>query len=556
MDALLLAKGAAAVARRRLELEWFGSVPQRLLGGRKPQGLAAHPHDLRPIDPARGQQILGGAFLFGGMALRVGANGDPFDRPSPSRRIALGLHRFDWMRDLLAVGEEGVRPGVRLYMDWRRLFGRWNAFSWSSAVLERRVFNLACAIKTLSTQASEAEAAFLEDDLAHQARHLLVLSDDPSRAVERAVAAGVAGCALGGLAGMRLIDRALKRLKKQLPAAVLADGGHASRSPQRGLELLLDLLTLDDALLQRGRPAPEEMSRAIDRLSAATRFFTLGDGRLASFQGGEAVEAPVIAAALAHEEARKPTSALGATGFHKLHGQGIEVIADTGAPARGVWSLIACAQPLALEIICGRDRLITGSGWTQGAPAALRLTGAASCATLGDATCGEPVRGIVAQGLGERLVGPATKVTARRHETDAAMWLEASHDGWLVRFGLMHDRRLFLDRATGELRGEDRFEPPKPKDDSGPRRYIPFAVHFQLHPDVQASLAHDHRSVLLRGPTNEARWLRTDAVDVRVEQSAHVQNGEVKRTTQLVLRGQVRHDKGGRVRWKLSASES
>lgn len=555
MDPLLIARGAAAAAIRRVEQEWYGTPAHLLtLGGRKPQGLVAHPHDLRPAD-ARGRQILEGVFQFGGSTLRIGPNGDPFDRPSPSRASAIELHGFGWLRDLLALGEAGVQPGVRLFMDWRRSFGRWNAFSWSGEVLERRVFNLACAAKTLAMEASDAEIAALEGDLLRQARHLLGIAEDPSRAVERAIAAGIAGCALGGPAGVSLIDRSLRRLRRKLPKAVLSDGGHASRSPQRGLELLLDLLTLDDALLQRGRPVPDEISRAIDRLGVAIRFFTLADGRLAAMQGGEAVGAPTIAAALAHEEIRKAPLQLASAGYHRLEGGGIEVVVDAGAPAKGAWSLTACAQPLGFELVFGRDRLIVGSGWTPGAPSMLRLTNAASCAVLGEIPCGEVLTGVSSEGLGERLAGGPTKVSAQRHETDAAMWLETSHDGWLTRLALMHERRLFIDRKTGELRGEDRFEPPKPREDNGPRRYVPFAVHFQLAPEVKTSLAQDGKTVLLRGPT-KALWLRTDAAQVAIEPSEHVEQGELKRSSQVVLRGQVRHDKGGRVRWKLSASET
>ncbi|MGE5566791.1 MAG: heparinase II/III family protein [Parcubacteria group bacterium] len=556
MDPLLLARGAAAAAYRRIEQEWFGT-PLHLatLGGKRGHGLVAHPHDLRPASPETGRQILEGIFQFGGSPMRIGPDGDPFDRPSPSRAFATELHGFGWLRDLLVLGEQGVRPGVRLFMDWRRLFGAWNAFSWSPEVLERRVFNLACAAKTLAMEASDAEIAALEDDLARQARHLLAVSEDPGRAVERAIAAGVAGCALGGPAGERLINQALGRLRRRLPKAVLADGGHASRSPQRGLELLLDLLTLEDALSQRGREPPPEMTRAIDRLGAAVRFFTLPDGRLADLQGGEAVDGATIAAALAHEEARKAPQRLAVSGYHRLRGGQIEVLVDAGAPAKGAWSLTACAQPLGLELVFGRERLIVGSGWTPGFPAQLRLTGAGSCAVVGDLPCGEVLEGAAAEGLGPRLVDGPGKVGARREDGDGAALLMASHDGWLRRLGLMHHRTFFMNTQTGELRGEDRFEPPKPKEADGPRRYVPFSIHFQLAPEVRASLAQDGKTVILRGPT-KALWLRNDAAEVTIEPSQHVSGGELKRSSQVVLRGQVRHDKGGRVRWKLSASET
>jgi len=556
MDPLLIARGAAMAAYRRLEHEWYGTPPHLLLlGGRKPQGLVAHPHDLRPADPANGRQLLEGVFQLGGSAMRIGPNGDPFDRPSPSRAFAIELHGFSWLRDLLVLGEQGVRPGVRLFMDWRRLFGGWNAFSWSPQVLERRVFNLACAAKTLSMEASDAEIAALEDDLARQARHLLAVSEDASRSVERAVAAGIAGCALGGPVGESLINRSLRRLRRKLPKAVLADGGHASRSPQRGLELLLDLLTLEDGLSQRGRPVPDEMTAAIDRLSVAARFFTLADGRLAAMQGGEAVDHAVIVAALAHEEPRKAPLQLATIGYHKLLGGQIELTVDAGAPAKGAMSVTACAQPLGFELVFGRERLIVGSGWTTGFPPRLRLTDAASCAVLGHASCGEILDRVAAEGLGPRLVNGPAKVQACREEADGAALLQMSHDGWLKRLGLMHRRTLFMDAKTGELRCEDRFEPPKPKEDNGPRRYVPFAIQFQLAPDVRASLAQDGKTVILRGPTR-ALWLRNDAAEVAIEPSQHVSGGELKRSSQVVLRGQVRHDKGGRVRWKLSASET
>ncbi|MEI9890402.1 MAG: hypothetical protein WDN45_07135 [Caulobacteraceae bacterium] len=155
-------------------------------------------------------------------------------------------------------------------------------------MLERRVFNLACAMKTLCAQASPFEQALLLDSLARQARHLLLGDGQPVRAAEQAAAAAVAGCVLAGKAGERLRTRALNQLERALRVTVLPDGGHASRSPEAAMELLIDLRVLDDALQQLGREAPAELTRAIDRLSAALRFFILPDGRLPAMQGGEA----------------------------------------------------------------------------------------------------------------------------------------------------------------------------------------------------------------------------------------------------------------------------
>lgn len=541
-------------AFRRPAREWRASGLNHLLLSRpEPEGLRAHPRDLRPVDLEAGQRILAGGFVLGGETLAVGPRGDPWDRPSPSRRFALQLHGFGWMGALVALGDAGAWEALRLTLAWRRLFGRWSAFSWDGPVVERRVLNLACGIAALSGPASDVEAETVAADLARQARYLLDLDDGPARAAERTVAAAVAGAALGGAAGEAILERALKRLPRLLAQGVLPDGTHASRSPQAGLELLFDLSTLDDALAQLGLAAPAEMMRTLDRLAAAVRFFTLGDGRLAAFQGGEALDAAYVAAARAHDGPADREVALTRGGYHRLEGRALQVMADAGAPAAGAWSVTACGQPLALEVLAGGRRLVTNSGWSGGGPQALRLVDAACGAAAGDGPCGAPLGGFPARVLGPRLRDAYAMVEATRQVAEAAQWLQASHDGWMRRLGLVHQRKLYLDEAADELRGEDALIPMRPRGGAEGRRFTPFVVRFHLAPQVSALIARDKKSVLIKADGDEAGWwLRNDALDVSLEPSVTHEHGAPRHTQQIVLRGQARRDKGARVRWKLS----
>lgn len=543
--------------RRQLRREWAGSpIHRALMAHPRPEGLRSPLKDLRPGGAVAGQRILDGHWQLGGGQLDCGPGGDPWDRPSPSRRFAAMLHRFDWMRDLLALGEPGEAEGLRLVMDWRRVFGTWNSFSWAPDLLERRVFNLALAAGHIDVRASEAESAQVSLDLIRQARHLLAVIDGPVRACERACAAALAGTALAGPAADKLTAKALGKLARTLPVTVEPDGGHASRNPRAALELLLDLKTLDEALVQRGLSAPEEVLRAIDRLAGAVRFFTLQDGALPDFNGGEAGRPSYVAAARASEPSAGRTPAA-RNGYHRLDGKTLQVIAD-GAPApRGAWSVSACAHPLAMEVLAGPRRLIVGCGWSPEAqgPQALRLIDAASTGSIGDLPCGEPLRGFKAAALGPRLHDAPRNVEARRHETAEALWLELAHDGWVRRFGLRHERRLYLDRHADEMRGEDRFTPMGGAVRDG-RKFIPSMVRFHLHPDVKASLARDGKSVLLRlDGADHGWWLRSDSQEVALETSVYFQDSAPKRSQQVVLRGQVRLDKGARLRWKLAPAE-
>lgn len=555
----VLWKAVGAELSGHVAREWYGSGPHRLvIALPRANGLSARPHDPRPTDPERGRKILAGTLALDGGSLRLGPDGDPFDTASPSRRFAVSLHRFDWLPDLVFAGSDGARRALRLLDDWRRVFGKWNAFSWSPECLERRVFHLACAARSLAAEGSDAEIADLTQDLARQARHLVEIRNSPERALERAAVAALAGCVLAGKPGERLIDRSLKALARHIDRMVLPDGGHATRSPEAGVELLFDLLTLDDALGQRGRPSPEALSRAIDRLSTAARFFTLGDGHLAAFHGGEAIAPARIAAALAHDDAGpRPLNAAPHSGYHKMVGGSIEVIADCGPPPAGPLSAHACAQPAAVEIICAKDRLITSCGWSPEAAGAhaFRLSDAASTVSVGDGSAGRPLSGFRARALGPWLVDGAETVDAKRHDDVGGVWLDIVHDGWR-HVGLTHARRLFLDAVNDELRGEDSLIPLAAEPDaSGPRRYLPFAVRFHLHPEARASIARDGKSVLIRGPNNIGWWLRNDAVDVEIAPSAHFDHGLARKAGQVVLKSQVRPEVGAKIRWKLTRAE-
>jgi uncharacterized heparinase superfamily protein len=552
---------AAGAALRRVAAEaWRGSpLNHWRLSHPEPDGLAASPKDLRPASRENGARILAGGFLIAGETLASGVRGDPWDRASPSRRFAEGLHGFGWLKDLALLGDTGAWEGLRLTLAWRRVFGRWSAFAWAPRVLERRVYNLACQIRALSQPASDAEADEIAADLARQARFLLEADAGPARAAERAAAAAIAGTALAGVAGEVLLERALARLDKALRETLAADGGHASRSPQAALELYFDLSTLEDALAQIGHASSPMLALARGRLAGAVGFFTLADGRLASFQGGDALSAPYVAAAEAAERVRDDAPGFACDGYFQLAGRDLQLIADAGPPAAGAWSVTACAQPLAFELLAGGHRLITNAGWSPGAhaPQALRLADAASTLSLPEAPCGAPLAGFAAAELGPRLHHPPMAREVRHHATREAAWLELEHEGWLASHGFRHERRLWLDRATDELRGDERLTVAAPQRGANGRRFIPFTVRFHLAPQVSALVARDRKGVLIKAEGEETAWrLRTDALDVTIEPSMQYADGVARHGEQIVLRGQARLDAGGRIRWKLTAAHS
>jgi uncharacterized heparinase superfamily protein len=540
-------------------LPGYGLTLAGVLTGGKATALAATPRDFRPADAALGKSMLDGRFTLAGVSLEVAAPEDPWDRPSPSRSFAIDLHAFAWLPALMTQGDRGAREALRLTLAWADHFTRWSPFAWDPAILARRVFNLSCAARRMGAVATEVERLRLCDILGRQGRQLLRPPGGLAGKAERMIAAALAGCVLAGPPGVSLRKTALGRLNGALRVSVQGDGGHASRNPEAGLTLLLDLLTLEDALSQLSEALSEAAAGAIQRLTAALRVQTLPDGRLISFQGGGPSKADLVAAARAHDDwtqtpaAQAPLAGV-VGGLRRIHGSLLTVVADTGTLSHGAWGEAACAQPLALEVCCGKDRLITGCGWTPraGDRQGLRLTPAHTTLTLGEISLGDPLGGWKGELLGPRMIGRPIHVTNEHREGDGAVWLELEHDGWAVPFGLLHQRRLYLDQRLDELRAEERLHPAPGHEEDVRAIAAPYAVRFHLEPGVQASLARDRRSILLRGHSGRGWWFRTDGPDVAIEPSVHIDDGLTRRSLQIVVRGSARTDAETKIRWKLS----
>lgn len=549
VDRLRLALHHAGRLTRRLKLGAISGPIGRLRasGGGRSQLLIAPP-DLRTADPTVAAEIYGGSFGFAGHMLET-AGKSPFDLFPPSQDWLRELHSFGWLRHLRAADTPLARSNAKAIVeDWLSLYRRPGAETvWDTSVTARRAMSF-LAQSPLILQ--DADHDLYRDFVRSLVRHATVLrseigSSDPGLPrMLAAVAIAMIGLSLTNQD--RTARFGQERLDAELQTQILPDGGHISRNASVVAEILVDLLPLRQALIARGMVPSQTLTTSIDRMMPMLRFFRHGDGAFAHFNGVASSAGGLVATLISYDETLgAPALSAGYSGYERVQNERGLLLVDTGGPPPIAHSTEAHAGALAFEFSSGAQRIVINCG----APApryrelrrAARHTAAHSTATLND----ESSARFSDTESDAQIVGGPRKITSKRQDPDdGSTVLQLSHDGYLRRIGLLHERSLRLAGDGDHLEGVDRFtgDPQQPD--------LTFAVRFHLHHSVAAEATDQPTTVDLRLPG--ARLWRFEAnCPIVIEESVHLSDLFGSRATkQLVLVSDVTAEHP--VKWRLS----
>ncbi|WP_188909354.1 heparinase II/III family protein [Aureimonas endophytica] len=455
-----------------------------------PETLTSLPPPLHRGEPALAAEIYGGRFRLAGLLVETNGR-SPFALDPPSRAFAAELHGFGWLRHLDETGDALASANARvLVSDWiRHVAPRQRPIAYETEVVARRLVAWLSYSDLLLHRADAGFRRRFLKSLAAQQRFLRQAAPEAPDGLPRLLArvALVAG-AIGLQAGTPHIRLATRLLAEELDRQVFADGVHVSRNPATGIAILAELLPLARLLEAENQPMPKSLVNAIDRLLPMLRFFRHADGAVALFNGAGASDPQLMTRLLRHDETLgEPISHARQGGYQRLSAGGTVVIADTGAPPPPAFSGEAHAGTLAFEFSAGGRRFVVNCGAPDAAdPRWRRLarsTAAHSTLTLADHSSSRfETTETIERLLGAPLIEGPDQVLASREDAGEGMRILAAHDGYAARFGLVHERMLFLSRRGDLIQGIDRL--------TGSARGVGAggaALRFHLHPEISVS---------------------------------------------------------------------
>ena len=532
-----------------------GSIWSRLTGSsKKPLRLTAVPRDHVLGDRARGDALLAGRFILGDDMISL-ADLD-FATLGATGPLATSFQGFSWLRDLAAAAgrDRGAKLAEVMAGRWLVAHGTRVDEAWAPALWgERILFWTAYAPYMLSSRDTGYRSALL-NTLARGARHLDTNADRAVPGLDRITAwSGALAAALLIQGGAPRVARAEAGLMRALAAAQFEDGGLMSRSPHEQILLVDRLGLLRAAYFAAKQTLPDALESAAAAALAALHGVTMGDGALSSWQGGNASDPARIAALVEGCGLRaRPLRAARGWGYQRLSALGTIIVIDAAPPPPARMAPLGTASTLAFEMSDGAQRLVVNCGGPGPVPSelpadlilALRTTGAHSTLNLND--CNSTA--ILDDGALGRGVDD---VVINRAEDNDSSRLDASHDGYVRGFGLLHERSMILGNDGKEVRGQDKLTP---KGRKKIKADVPYAIRFHLAPGVEATPTADGMGAILRAAGSPPWNFRCRGAMLGIEESLYVDHRGVPLTTQqLVVVGEV-SALGGTIAWQFRRS--
>jgi len=232
----------------------------------------------------------------------------PWNDPAWERLWQFHLHYFDWARTWLdqALGS-GIWPAEAQALE--PLLDHWIAANapgrgdgWHSYTLSLRSRNWIWLFRCCPALATPPRLASLWQQLrwlqahpehCHGGNHWL----------ENLTALAIGSLQFEGAAARRMQDRALRLLRRELAAQLLADGGHEERSASYHLLMLDRLVELACTLASLSGERPAWLLQAIAAMAGWARAVRLEGGQAPRFNDSAADAAPPLPVVLAFAEA-------------------------------------------------------------------------------------------------------------------------------------------------------------------------------------------------------------------------------------------------------------
>ena len=405
------------------------------------------------------------------------------------------LHSFFWLFSLdLKSSKNDVQSVIH---EWIIKNTEYNISSWEIDTLSKRIISWISNSKIAYEDSSEEYKNKFDEIIKKQINHLINEIERSKWFDDKMV-----GCSAIILTGISYKEKnflffGLKLLKKIIKISFDNEGFPRSRNIRQLVFYLKYFVLIREWLKESQNEIPEYLNEIIFYLGQSYILIHKNTELNFLFNGNQVSNNSDFNNYLKRLGYNFKNESYEIGGYIFLKNNKYAIAADLGAPPEKVFSKDYQSGALSFEFLSNNNKIICNSGYFQNYKHQLNLISKSTACHSSLVIDNASSVSFTKQSTGINKIKSSLKIFNRKVIKDNNYWsFEASHNGYIKRFGILHHRKVEFFHKISKLSGLDRIEKKE-----NFRKYN-FEIRFHLDPEAKVMKTQDGNSIYI-GLKNE-----------------------------------------------------
>ena len=238
-----------------------------------------------------------------------------------------------------------------------------------------------------------------------------------------------------------------------------------------------------------------------------------------------------------------------------LKGKNFLLFFDVGSPpGKGNSNSYQCG-PLSFEYFINNHKIITNCGFgskiSKKAELISRLTSAQSTLCLNDTSVTKFERNnLINNTFGTSTISSFKVYDFNLKDDKNSISASAKHDAYKNNFNYFHERKLKIDKKTGNLSGEDNLIP----GNNSKKLVNNYSIRFHLYPGINAVQTIGKNSILIQIEKNKSLVFTALGENISLEKSIFLGRNQIINNSCIAVSGILKDNESKIIHWELKRS--
>ena len=405
------------------------------------------------------------------------------------------LHSFFWLFSLdLKSSKNDIQSVIQ---EWIIKNSEYNISSWEIDTLSKRIISWISNSKIAYEDSSEEYKNKFDEIIKKQINHLINEIERSKWFDDKMV-----GCSAIILTGISYNEKnflfyGLKLLKKIIKISFDNEGFPKSRNIRHLVFYLKYFVLIREWLKESQNEIPEYLNEIIFYLGQSYILIHKNTELNFLFNGNQISNNSDFNNYLKRLGYNFKSESYEIGGYIFLRNKKYAIAADLGAPPEKAFSKDYQSGALSFEFLSNNNKIICNSGYFQNYKHQLNLISKSTACHSSLVIDNASSVSFIKQSSGINKINSSLKIFDRKIVKDNNYWsFEASHNGYVKKFGILHHRKVEFFHDISKLSGLDKIEK---KEDF---KKFNFEIRFHLDPEAKVMKTQDGNSIYI-GLKNE-----------------------------------------------------